>query len=242
MSGDNCPPGNCGWPYTAFVGETTGPPGFVGPSDKVIGMGMHNPSGTPCAAHVSYRLTFKWTEAVPQEPTISRSPSSFSHTITVGDNQSDDTFTVSNSGGGTLEYTISDNVGWLSVNPDTGSSTGQANTITIDYVTAGLGVDTHNATITISDPDATNNPQAIAVSVTVEPITVPGDFDGDGDVDQADFGVFQACLTGAGISQDDPACAGAKLDTDIDVDQDDFAIFQGCLSGPDNPGDPDCAD
>ena len=35
---------------------------------------------------------------------------------------------------------------------------------------------------------------------------IPVDFDGDGDVDQDDFGVFQRCYSGAG-NPADPACA-----------------------------------
>lgn len=66
------------------------------------------------------------------------------------------------------------------------------------------------------------------------------DFDNDGDVDQADFGWFQACFTGAGIEQTDPACATARLDDDADVDIDDFGIFQGCMSGANVPVAPSC--
>lgn len=71
---------------------------------------------------------------------------------------------------------------------------------------------------------------------------VPGDFDYDDDVDQEDYGRFQACLTGAGIIQDDPACFLAKLDNDQDVDLDDRILFVGCMSGPNIPGSLTCAD
>lgn len=57
------------------------------------------------------------------------------------------------------------------------------------------------------------------------------DFDGDGDVDQKNFGHLQACMTGAGISVTDPVCADGDLDHDNDVDADDFAVFAACLSG-----------
>jgi hypothetical protein len=70
---------------------------------------------------------------------------------------------------------------------------------------------------------------------------IPGDFDQDQDVDQQDFGRFQACFTGQGVLQDDPACAPARLDQDVDVDQDDFDLFQKCLTGANTPGNPDCA-
>jgi hypothetical protein len=67
--------------------------------------------------------------------------------------------------------------------------------------------------------------------------TLLGDFDADGDVDQADFGHLQVCLTGAGEPQDDPACADAKLDGDQDVDGTDVDVFLGCMTGPGIIGD-----
>jgi hypothetical protein len=69
----------------------------------------------------------------------------------------------------------------------------------------------------------------------------PGDFDDDCDVDQIDFGLFQACYSGAGAIQELPGCSPARLDTDEDVDSTDFEIFLGCLSGPGVCADPDCA-
>jgi len=65
------------------------------------------------------------------------------------------------------------------------------------------------------------------------------DFDGDGDVDQSDFGVFQACASGPAMPAPDD-CDQADLDSDGDVDQSDFGVFQRCLSGPDVPADAGC--
>ena len=70
--------------------------------------------------------------------------------------------------------------------------------------------------------------------------TVRPDFDQDGDVDQADFGHIQACFSGPGLEQTEPACFDALLDEDQDVDADDFQIFQDCISGPNNPVDLAC--
>jgi len=69
-----------------------------------------------------------------------------------------------------------------------------------------------------------------------------GDLDGDGDSDQSDFGLFQACYTASGIPQPDPTCIDALLDGDDDVDRDDFGILQRCMSGANVPADPNCAD
>ena len=70
----------------------------------------------------------------------------------------------------------------------------------------------------------------------------PGDMDRDGDVDQSDYGLFQACLTGRLVPQNDPQCAGARLNGDAWVDNSDLMIFLGCMGGPGIPGDPQCAD
>ena len=71
------------------------------------------------------------------------------------------------------------------------------------------------------------------------------DFDGDCDVDQEDFGLFQLCLTGS----DDPEglfnplyCHCMDADDDNDVDQDDFGVFQACASGPGVTADTSCDD
>jgi M6 family metalloprotease-like protein len=68
------------------------------------------------------------------------------------------------------------------------------------------------------------------------------DFDHDGDVDQADFGHLQMCLSGPGIDQTRPECQDARLDGDSDVDDAEVTLFLRCLSGPDVPAHLDCAD
>ncbi len=172
------------------------------------------------------------------DPMIVIAPPTIQRSTVAGTNLSDDTFTVQNGGLGTLNYTITDDADWLGVSPESGTSTGEVDPIQISYDTAGLEIGTHQATITVTSPDATNSPETLAV--TVEIIPVGPDFDGDGDVDQEDFGHFQVCLTGPGVPQTSLDCQDARLDEDEDVDQEDFAIFRGCMSGPDVPADPQC--
>jgi uncharacterized lipoprotein YddW (UPF0748 family) len=163
------------------------------------------------------------------------------------DNQAelaDDTFTVSALNWptyGPVNYDVDDDVEpWLSVSPSHGSSSGEEDTITIDYRTAGLAAGSYTGTVFVSDPKASNTPLTITIDLTVPPPPVPGDVDGDYDVDQIDFGRMQSCLTGPTVAQNDPHCADAKIDNDSDVDNDDMLLFAGCLSGPDLWGDPDC--
>lgn len=173
-------------------------------------------------------------------PMISLSTSEMSLNVEEGDNLPADTFTVRNTGGETLNYTITDDVSWLDVSPTSGSSNGEPDTITITYNTASLSIDMYTGTITVADPGALNLQQTIAVTLDVVQPVIPGDFNFDGDVDQTDFGHLQSCFSGAGVEQNDFRCLDALLDEDEDVDVDDFGIFQACMSGADVPADPDC--
>jgi len=103
------------------------------------------------------------------EPIIQLSTSTLTNSCNEGENAPQKTFTVSNSGNGTLNYSITDNVTWLSCSPSSGTSTGEADTDTIhvNFSSSGLGADTYTATITVSDPNATNDPQEIDVTLTV---------------------------------------------------------------------------
>jgi len=96
-------------------------------------------------------------------------------------------------------------------------------------------VDTYTCRLRVTDNESMTD--EVTVEITVE--NIPGDFDGDGDVDQGDFGHFQACYSSLGQPVE-AGCEDAKLDSDDDVDLDDFAIFEACMSGANNPANPSC--
>ena len=62
-----------------------------------------------------------------------------------------------------------------------------------------------------------------AVSVAYE--ETPGDFDGDLDVDSADFTTFEQCFTGSGVVLG-PGCEPGDFDDDQDIDCADWARFK----------------
>jgi probable HAF family extracellular repeat protein len=106
----------------------------------------------------------------PEPPAgLSVNPTSLSPSCVKGRNAASQSFTVQNTGGGTLSYTITKNAAWLSVTPASGTSTGEQDTITVNYATSGLAPGKHNATITISAPGATGSPKTIGVPLTVKP-------------------------------------------------------------------------
>jgi len=168
-------------------------------------------------------------------PLIAVSPASLSQKVMLSGSCSSASFTVANSGMDTLNYAISADQPWVSVNPTSGTSQGQANLVTVTFDCAGLPLGTHHAPITVSDngsvPEpAVNSPQTVAVTIQVK--TVRADFDQDGDVDQEDFSHLQTCLAGEWMPITNPACQNADLDGDTDVDQADIAVFLQCKSGP----------
>jgi len=76
-----------------------------------------------------------------------------------------------------------------------------------------------------------NDTFPVATITAAERRTPREDFDGDGDVDQSDFAVLQACLSGYG-SFYPPGCEQADLTIDGVVAADDLARFLACFNGP----------
>jgi len=74
-------------------------------------------------------------------------------------------YLVSNSGSGALNWTATDDAEWLNCTPDS-ATLGAVVTASVDPT--GLSVGTYNATITINAPGAANSPQTIIVYLTVK--------------------------------------------------------------------------
>ena len=72
------------------------------------------------------------------------------------------------------------------------------------------------------------------IQVALAVALVPSDLDRDGDVDQTDFGIFQACYTAAPGSIQ-TGCEGADFDGTTTIDYLDFNQFQACMAGPNQP-------
>jgi PKD repeat protein len=98
-------------------------------------------------------------------PHISLSPSSLQFSaIAGGSKPANQTFQISNSGGGTLNWSVSDNANWLTCLPTSGTDSASV-TVSVDQ--AGLSAGTYNASITVSSANADNSPQNLSVSLSV---------------------------------------------------------------------------
>jgi len=72
---------------------------------------------------------------------------------------------VGNTGSGTLNWTATDNVSWLTLTPGSGSGSG---IITASVNSNGLDAGTYTGTISIKDSNASNSPQTVSVTLTVK--------------------------------------------------------------------------
>jgi len=105
-------------------------------------------------------------------PIIGIDTSSLSASVSEGTTPSPSAFRVWNRGISNMNYTITDDVSWLSETPATGTSTGETDVVTVEYDTTGLAIGSYTGTITVASVDAGNTPQTIAVFLTVVPPSI----------------------------------------------------------------------
>jgi hypothetical protein len=102
----------------------------------------------------------------PQTPVLDVSPTSLSFVGQVGGaNPGAKTFTISNSGGGTLNWNVSSNVAWATISPEAGTDVANI-VVTVD--TTGMELGTHTGEIMISADGADGSPQTVALTLVVQ--------------------------------------------------------------------------
>ena len=109
------------------------------------------------ADSVTVPVTFT-VATVPVPPAIGVSPTSLSFTATRGGaDPATQTLSISNTGGGTLNWTAIDNVPWLTLLTLMGQASGTGNSVvTMSVSTGTMGVGTYTGSITISATGASS--------------------------------------------------------------------------------------
>jgi uncharacterized protein (TIGR03382 family) len=152
------------------AGSSTTPPITVSVNQTGLLAGTYVGSITIAAAGASNTpQTVPVTLSVNATPTIGLSSTSFSFTAPQGGTPPPgQTVTVTNTGTGTLSWTGTPSDPWLSITASTGGLAGGASeTPTISVNQTGLAAGVYNGSITISASGASNDPQTILVSLTV---------------------------------------------------------------------------
>jgi hypothetical protein len=123
-------------------------------------------NGSPANVPVTFTV-----DPPPSPPSLAVTPSSLTFSATQGGaSPAAKTLTVSNAGGGTLNWTASDDVLWLDESPTSGTNGG---TVTVTPNTSGLSAGTYTATVTIDGGAVSGSPKTIAVTLTVAPPPPP---------------------------------------------------------------------
>jgi hypothetical protein len=149
-----------------------------------VGVGSLDPGAYQASITFSDPWAINSPQTVPvtldisQGPLIGLSASTVVFETLFGANPFPFQATVSNAGGGVLEWQATADVGWIQLSPASGTlgtvgGVGLAQSMTITVNAIGLAVGSHQGTITVSDPDAGNSPQTIKVILNVSARIAP---------------------------------------------------------------------
>ncbi|MHC4501364.1 MAG: LamG-like jellyroll fold domain-containing protein, partial [Planctomycetota bacterium] len=84
-----------------------------------------------------------------------------------GSNPASQTISISNIGVGILNYRITEDCPWLEVDPNSGTSAGETDEVTVSVDISGLVWGEYSCELIISDPNAENSPRTVDVNLVV---------------------------------------------------------------------------
>jgi len=117
-------------------------------------------------AAITVPVTFTITAPAAQ-PTIGLSPTSLTFSATAGgNNPSNQTIAITNTGTGSLTWTVTDNANWL-------TATQSGNSVVTSVNIAGLAAGSYSGVITVAASGATNTPRTVPVTLTIAAATQP---------------------------------------------------------------------
>jgi hypothetical protein len=173
---------NIPWVTVNPITGTTPQTGLVTVDIEGLGAGTYIDSfmvEAPDAENSPVWVTVTLTLVEPP-PEIGVDPAQFFfNAVAGGDNPDPKTLTITNTGGQTLNWTVSNLEAWLTLAPMSGTDSGDV-TLTVDIT--GLAFGEYYDTITVSDPAAENDPVQVPVNLSigsdlpiieVNPATVP---------------------------------------------------------------------
>jgi hypothetical protein len=112
------------------------------------------------------------------------------------------TFLVSNSGNGTLNWSASTNKSWLSCSPGSGTDDGA---VAVSVAPAGLSPGTYTGKVSVSAANAANSPQTVSVTLNVY----------DSASHSSPFGSFDTPTNGAAVMSSIPVTGWAVDDIEV---------------------------
>ena len=101
----------------------------------------------------------------PEEPLLVISPVA----LEFGSEQTEQLFTITNEGTGTLAWTVAEEETWLTVSPGSGSTTTEADDVTVTVSRAGLDPGDYTGTVTVTPGEGDPEDVTVTMSVAEEP-------------------------------------------------------------------------
>ncbi len=208
----------------------------IGDGDHMFG--IDRVLGTHGQDYDAYRSLYAlWGNQFVSPSTLAVAPAQIEREARIGQPVAPASISVSGTGLTPFAFRAIPSAAWVSVTPSEGYADGNPVSLQVSFDPAGLPEGTHTATVRIQAPFISNSP--VDVSISLELYGRKGDMDDDEDIDQADFGAFQACLSGMGL----PAGAGCQVadyNSDGDVDAADTDRLRSCMTAPGVPAVPEC--
>jgi len=118
----------------------------------------------PAATNTPQKVPVTLTVTEPP-PVIVLNPTSFTYGVFQGGTLPDDTLSISNGGGGVLNWTMTNSSAWLTLIPTSGS--GNAD-VTLRFNVSSLAVGLYRDTIVVTVPGASNSPRRVIVTLVIQ--------------------------------------------------------------------------
>lgn len=147
---------------------------------------------------------FSIVTSAPPTISLSHSEMTFSAIANGAQHTGDQYFSISNTGGSTLKWMVSDDATWLNCNPSTGQQYGR---VSVQIDNTGLKPGDYTGTITVSDPAATNGAGSEKIKVYLKVMNETAA--------SPPMGQFATPLEGAAVSSSIPVTGWAIDDIEV---------------------------
>lgn len=113
-------------------------------------------------------VTVRVNKGTTPTPVLVVNPGTLSFTANEGENPANQTLSISNAGSGSMSWSVTDDQTWLSVAPSNGTTTTEVDPVTVQVNSSAMTAGNYSGTITVTASGASDSPQTIPVSLSIQ--------------------------------------------------------------------------